>query len=121
MYGTEYEESIFNQFPKSNLHDNEAPCAVCYVKTRSANLMIPATYECPAGWTREYHGYLMTAYHRHAHPYEFICVDKDAEGVPGTSAHLHGARLYPVEGVCGALPCHPYVEGRELTCAVCTK
>ena len=33
----------------------------------------------------------------------------------------NGALLYLVEGVCGTLPCLPYVNGRELTCAVCTK
>lgn len=120
MYGTEYELG-FNPFSKSNLHDHEAPCAVCHVTTRNAELMIPGTYECPAGWTREYHGYLMSSYHGHAHPTKFICVDQDADAVKGTSASLNGALLYPVEGVCGALPCHPYVAGQELTCAVCTK
>ncbi|XP_031562347.1 short-chain collagen C4-like [Actinia tenebrosa] len=121
MYGTEYEVNTYNPFTKGHLHDHEAPCAVCYVTKRSAKMMIPATYECPAGWTREYHGYLMSAYHNHPHPTQYICVDNDAEGVPGTHANLNGALLYPVEGVCGSLPCHPYVTGRELTCAVCTK
>ncbi|XP_031553670.1 short-chain collagen C4-like [Actinia tenebrosa] len=121
MYGTEYQVSTYNPFTKSNLHDHEAPCAVCYVTTRSTEMMIPATYECPAGWTREYNGYLMSDYHNHAHATQFICVDENAEAVPGTSANLNGALLYPVEGRCGALPCHPYVDGRELTCAVCTK
>lgn len=52
---------------------------------------------------------------------DYICVDNDAEYVPGTKANKDGALLYPVEGVCGSLPCKPYVNGRELTCAVCTK
>jgi hypothetical protein len=26
-----------------------------------------------------------------------------------------------VEGVCGSLPCPPYVPRREITCVVCTK
>ncbi|XP_031564239.1 short-chain collagen C4-like [Actinia tenebrosa] len=120
MYGTEYELSSFNPFTR-NLHDHDALCAVCYVTTRSAKMMIPATYECPAGWSREYHGYLMTEKWNHGHASNFICVDQYAEAVPGTHANLNGALLYPVEGVCGSLPCHPYVTGRELTCAVCTK
>jgi hypothetical protein len=121
MYGTEYELNVYNPFTKSNLHNHDAPCAVCYVKTRSAKLMIPATYKCPAGWTREYHGYLMSERHNHAHSTQFICVDEYPETVPGTHSNLNGALLYPVEGVCGSLPCNPYVAGRELTCAVCTK
>ncbi|XP_031562344.1 short-chain collagen C4-like [Actinia tenebrosa] len=121
MYGTEYEVNIFNPLTNDRLHNHEAPCAVCYVQARSAKMMIPATYECPAGWTREYHGYLMTERHNHKAKSQFICVDQDAEGVPGTHANLDGALLYPVEGRCGSLPCLPYVDGRELTCAVCTK
>ena len=83
--------------------------------------MMPARNECPTGWTEEYHGYLMTAYHNHRNQKDFICVDEDAEYVPGTGASRDGALMYAVEGICGSLPCLPYVAGRELTCAVCTK
>ncbi|KXJ23128.1 Short-chain collagen C4 [Exaiptasia diaphana] len=121
IYGTEYQVNGYSPFTETNLHDHEAPCAVCHVPTRNAELMIPATYECPSGWTMEYHGYLMTAYYGHAHPTKYLCVDQHAEAVKGTSADLNGALLYPVEGVCGSLPCHPYATGKELTCAVCTK
>ncbi|KAL9974409.1 hypothetical protein ACROYT_G011435 [Oculina patagonica] len=60
IYGTEYEVSSFNPFT-NNLHDHEAPCTVCYVKSRGSQLMMPARNDCPSGWTKEYHGYLMTA------------------------------------------------------------
>jgi len=120
IYGTEYEVSAFNPFSQ-NLHDHDAPCVACYVKTRSSQLMIPATYECPAGWTREYHGYLMTGHYNHKSSKTFVCVDKDAEAVSGSHANLNGALLYVVEGHCGSLPCRPYVAGKELTCVVCTK
>ena len=63
----------------------------------------------------------MTSYHGHKKPTDFICIDEDAEYVPGTKADKNGALLYPVETKCGSLPCKPYVAGRELTCAVCTK
>ena len=104
-----------------NLHDHDAPCAVCYVKSRGSMLMMPARNDCSSGWTEEYHGYLMTEYHGHKHSREFICVDGNPEYVPGSMHNRDGALLYPVEGVCGSLPCLPYVAGRELTCAVCTK
>ena len=116
VYGTEYEVNdnvIFNK----NLHDHEAPCAVCYVKSRGSVLMRPARNDCPSGWTEEYHGYLMTGYRNHNKGYDFICVDENAEYVPGTHARRNGALLYPVQGACGSLPCLPYVDGRELTCA----
>ena len=118
MYGTEYET---NHIFKNNIADHEAPCVVCYVKSRASLLMMPARNVCPSGWTKEYHGYLMTEYYAHKKQRDFICVDEDAEYVPGSGANKNGALLYPVEGRCGALPCLPYVDGRELTCAVCTK
>ena len=120
MYGTEYEVND-RDGKQRNLHDHEAPCVVCFAKSRGSMLMMPARNDCPSGWTEEYHGYLMTAYYNHKHSTYFICVDGDPEYVRGTHANKNGALLYPVEGVCGSLPCLPYVNGRELTCAVCTK
>ncbi|XP_031564261.1 uncharacterized protein LOC116299688 [Actinia tenebrosa] len=121
MYGAEYELSSFNPLNKKNLHHHDATCAICRVQTRSTKLMVPGTYSCPAGWTREYWGYLMSEKYNQAHSTEYVCVDKNAEYVPGSSTGRHGTLLYPVEGVCGSLPCGPYVHGQELTCAVCTK
>ena len=122
MYGTEYEVSQYSGNPfKRNLHNHEAPCVICFVKSRGSMLMMPARNDCPSGWTEEYHGYLMTEYYGYKHSRDFICVDEDPEFVPGSNADKNGALLYPVEGVCGSLPCLPYVSGRELTCAVCTK
>ena len=122
VYGTEYEVSQYNgnPFPR-NLHDHDAPCAVCFVQSRGSMLMMPARNDCPSGWTEEYHGYLMTEHYGHKHSREFICVDGNPEYVHGSKRDNNGALLYPVEGVCGSLPCLPYVAGRELTCAVCTK
>jgi len=121
VLGTEYEVSGFNPF-KENLHEHEAPCSVCFVKSRGSMPMIPARNDCPSGWTEEYHGYLMTEHWNNPKQTDFICVDEDAEYVPGTQANTIGALLYLVEGKCaGSLPCRPYVGGRELTCAVCTK
>ncbi|XP_068679705.1 uncharacterized protein [Montipora foliosa] len=122
VYGTEYEVNQYNGDPfKTSLHNNDAVCAVCFAKSRSSKLMIRARNVCPSGWTEEYHGYLMTEYYNHKGPKNFICVDGDPESVVGSSANKNGALLYPVEGACGSLPCSPYVAGRELTCAVCTK
>ncbi|XP_078681676.1 uncharacterized protein LOC144916423 [Branchiostoma floridae x Branchiostoma belcheri] len=52
---------------------------------------------------------------------EYVCVDGQPETVPGGDANQNGALFYLVEARCGSLPCPEYVEGRELTCVVCTK
>ena len=120
MYGTEYEVNTVNPF-KKNLHNHEAPCVVCYVSSRGSMLMMPARNDCPSRWTEEYHGYLMTEYYGHNKQRDFICVDEDPEYISSSGANKNGGLLYVVEGVCGSLPCGPYVACRELTCAVCTK
>ena len=121
VYGTEYQVSDNKNIFKKNLHDYEAPCSVCFAKSRGSMLMMPARNDCPSGWTEEYHGYLMTEYYNQKNQRDFICVDKDAEYVAGTKADKNGALLYFVQGQCGSLPCLPYIAGREFTCAVCTK
>ena len=120
IYSTEYEIDGFSPF--SHLHNHNAPCAVCRVIRRSTLLMIPAKTSCPLAWTVEYQGYLMSAYHDHGHQSEYICVDENAEALPGTSSGNNGALLYLVEATCGSngLPCVPYVAGNELACVVCS-
>jgi hypothetical protein len=122
MYGTEYQTSgQTNIFPKT-LHYHDAPCAVCYTKSRGSHLMIPARNVCPSGWNLEYKGYLMSAYYGNNNGRtQFICVDGNAEGTTGSQSSQDGAVLYFVESICGSLPCPPYADGKELTCVVCTK
>jgi len=84
--------------------------------------MVPAKYTCPTGWTREYYGYLMTGYYRGGHHHsQYTCVDIALKPVTGSSANNEGLLFYFVEGRCGTLPCPPYDDNRELSCAVCTK
>ena len=128
VYGAAYEfnqrASSANFFASqtSNLLRNYVPCAVCR-STRSSVLMIPAKNQCHPGWTHEYHGYLSAGYHNHDAASEFVCVDGEAELLKGGGkpADDNGKLFYFVEGRCGSLQCPPYVNGRELTCVVCTK
>ncbi|KAL5009422.1 hypothetical protein ScPMuIL_013496, partial [Solemya velum] len=46
---------------------------------------------------------------------------EDPERITGEGANEDGSLLYPVEVSCGFLPCPPFVDGREVGCAVCTK
>ena len=121
IYGTEYQPGNFPGFSK-NLNNQDAPCAVCYVRSRGSQMMIPATTKCPSGWTRDYYGYLMTSHYGHKHTSEFVCIDVDAEAVPGGHRDTNGALLFLVQADCNhGVPCVPYIQGHELACVVCTK
>ena len=120
MYGAEYETWADSNSHVHGYHDTDVPCAVCHVSNRTAVYMVPAKYTCPTGWTREYYGYLMSERHLHNRS-QFTCVDTTFKSVPGSSANLNGFLFYFVEGRCGSLPCPPYDNTKELSCAVCTK
>eukprot|EP00058_Branchiostoma_floridae_P010322 XP_002595810.1 hypothetical protein BRAFLDRAFT_96784 [Branchiostoma floridae] len=121
MYGAEYRVATNAPFGSTSLDAHDVPCTVCYVPTRGSKLMIPARNTCPTGWTEEYDGYLMAASYTHTAT-EYVCMDDNPETVQGGQGRQTSAtRFYPVEARCGALQCPNYVEGRELTCVVCTK
>ena len=119
IYGAEYETYSTGIFPNS-LMQHDVPCAVCHVTKRASQMLVPGRNVCSAGWTREYKGYLMAEYHNH-HRTMYTCVDENPDYTRRTNANLNGALFYFVEGACGSLPCKPYIEGHELTCAVCTR
>ncbi len=79
LRGTEYES--YPPTPLGHLTHHNVPCAVCYVPTRVAMIMIPAKTQCPTSWTVEYAGYLMTAHYLH-HRSTFSCVDKMLRAFP---------------------------------------
>jgi len=119
MYGAEYENT--NGFV-ANSQDTDVPCAVCNIPTRNTLYMIPAKYTCPTGWTTQYFGYLMTSFYGRDHKQsQFSCVDHRLTAAIGSSHNHNGFLFYPVEGACGSLPCPPYSNNKELSCAVCTK
>ena len=119
VYGTEYLTQGYGVFPLGFVHNFEVPCAVCLREDARVSLMIPGTQGCPPGWTAEYAGYLMSPHYTQQSG-GYLCVDSVPQGV-GNPASQTGHLLYPVEGECGALPCGPYVQDRELTCVVCTR
>ena len=102
----------------------QGSCVVCYIATRSVMFVQQASYLCPSGWSREYYGYMIsgaTIFDRQRTT--TICVDANAEAVPGTGADTNPsfALLHSVECTNSELPCSPYVDGRILSCALCTK
>lgn len=116
MYGGEYQ--MHDTVGRSS-HQGNVPCAVCHAN-RSAQFMLPAQYSCPTDWITEYHGYLTAARHDLRRT-QFTCVDHSFKIVNNSIANEDGLLFYTVQGRCGSLPCPPYVETKELTCAVCTK
>jgi len=122
MYGAEYETVTDSNSHVHGRQDTDIPCAVCHVSNRTAVYMVPAKYTCPTGWTREYYGYLMAEYNGdNRHRTQYTCFDTALKPVPGSSANNNGLVFYFVEGRCGSLPCPPYDNAKELSCAVCTK
>ena len=130
LYGVDYHFQPDQSNVLNNVSTHNPPCAVCYTSQRETVLMLPAKHTCPSSWTLEYAGYLVAEYHNHNSQVVFECMDKDPECVPGTVGWnrpngnpRHGGFFFFTEvSVCDAgIPCPPYSEGMELSCAVCTK
>ena len=124
VYGAEYQDGQgrSDQLFGESHYEQDVPCVVCEVTRRSTVLMIPGRSKCHPGWTLEYAGYLMAGHYEFNGATDYYCVDKDPENLPGGTANQNGYLLYFVEARCVAsLRCPPYVNGRELQCAVCTK
>ncbi|XP_030846962.1 short-chain collagen C4-like [Strongylocentrotus purpuratus] len=106
------------------MHDHTPTCAVCRAPSnRTRKLMIPARNVCPSQeWRLEYAGYLMAEKYEHNRS-EFVCVDREMVPKAGTMGNENGALLYMTEVRClvgGGLDCGSYIDGYEITCAVCT-
>ena len=122
LYGTEFRRGSggpLNDISPS-YNDHNIPCAVCYAAARGAAIMLPAKTVCPSTWTLEYSGYLMAGRNTH-HRSSFECLDKDPEPIPGSTIGIAMAYMFHVEATCTGIPCPPYNDYKELTCAVCTK
>ncbi|XP_045161830.1 short-chain collagen C4-like [Mercenaria mercenaria] len=118
IYGAEYETSYYSTW--AYLHDHDTPCVVCNVP-RNDVLMVPGSNICPNGYKREYTGYLMTGRYSHLAASKYICMDGKPETKLGGQQNQNGYLFYFVQARCGSLNCPPYVNGRELTCVVCSR
>ena len=121
IFGAEYQ--MCGNVPSASLplNDHDVPCVVCYVAPRETVLMIPGRYTCPPEWTREYYGYLMAERYSHQGRSTFECMDVAPETIAGDHANQDGALFHHVEPRCGSLPCPPYEQEKEMTCAVCSR
>ncbi|XP_052782666.1 uncharacterized protein LOC128218931 isoform X1 [Mya arenaria] len=123
VYGGEYQlnnrDTFFDHADVGNIFQQDVPCAVCKTE-RSSLMMIPAKRNCFDGWTKEYEGYLAAGSISTSGPSEYVCLDGKPEILYGGGTNANGKLFYIAEARCGSLRCPPYVNGRELTCVVCT-
>jgi hypothetical protein len=119
IYGAEYSSIAPGMFTQP-LFNHDVPCAVCRTTARSTVMFLPGRDVCYPGWHTEYSGYIMSGNKGYPAATEYICVDGEPETELRDDRDDNGALLNTVEGMCGSLPCGPYVNGRELTCAVCS-
>ena len=122
LYGVEYETFGTSSTPFKSLLQANMPCAVCHTDTKLTVLTVPAQYTCPNGWSLEYNGYLMAEVEAGDRQRKnTLCVDKDAEVVPGSGASTDPSVVYLMKATCDGLPCPAYNTGMALPCAVCSK
>ncbi|XP_045170003.2 uncharacterized protein LOC123532603 [Mercenaria mercenaria] len=122
VYGAEYELHGRNmdKFFGRTMLNHDVPCSVCRTK-RPSVLFVPGRNICFDGWTLEYSGYLTSGHDSHHASTRYVCLDVNPEIIAGGVSDADGKLFYFVEARCGSLKCPPYVNGRELTCAVCSK
>jgi len=118
IYGAEYETGG-SDHTLAQLHDQEVPCVVCHTPNTNI-IMVPAKSTCHSGWTLEYSGFLMANYRDYQRT-NYVCMDGEAVALDDSHGSQNGALFYFTQVVCGhSLPCGPYTDGYELTCAVCS-
>ena len=102
----------------NGLHEMDALCSVCQTPGRSWSLTVAGSNECPVNFELDYGGYLMAEHERrYRQRGQYLCVDRAAEGVPGSAASTGSANLYPVETAGGL---GSYIDLQEVTCAQCS-
>ncbi|KAK7484047.1 hypothetical protein BaRGS_00024659, partial [Batillaria attramentaria] len=69
----------------------------------------------------QYRGFLIAGNVDDKASSEFLCMDASPEDRPGSSSIFDHAAICIVLAKCGSLPCPPYVDGKTVTCAVCSK
>ncbi|KAK3589689.1 hypothetical protein CHS0354_015198 [Potamilus streckersoni] len=122
LYGAEYHDhTLFKLTNAEGLLYHNIPCVVCRSRLRITTFMLPARNRCFGDWHVEYHGYLMTVNTAQKASTDYICVDEAPEEDPSGYRTEYCRLLYRVEAICGSLPCPQYMQGRELTCATCSK
>ncbi|KAK3084570.1 hypothetical protein FSP39_015632 [Pinctada imbricata] len=116
IYGAEYDTSFFG-----TNNGDDLPCAVCRSRSGVTSMMLPGRNKCYKHWRMQYNGYLATSGDSFDSSKEYICINENADAMVGGGHDYNGALFYSVAASCTSLACPPYISGKRLTCAVCTK
>lgn len=116
IWGAEYQDDFWGP----GTLDQDVPCAVCSPKQGTSVLMIPGRNRCVSGWTEQYHGYLSANLVGNPQATTYVCVDENVELMDAGANDVNGFLMYGVRGHCGSLKCPPYIEGKPITCVVCS-
>ena len=97
-------------------------CVVCYVADATTKIMVTGRLDCgETGFNLQYFDFLVASADAVNQPRtEYVCTDEAPEGRTGRSGDDNQGVIYEVKAGCGSLPCPPYVEGYQMTCAICT-
>ncbi|XP_052075428.1 uncharacterized protein LOC127712862 [Mytilus californianus] len=96
-------------FDFEKYENHRVPCSVCMKKKKASTIMIPARKDCHGNWVKEYDGYLYAGHPSHSAATEYICLDKTPEALDKSPNYTD------------KMLCPPYVNGREVTCVVCSR
>ena len=117
LFGLDY---VTFDGPLRAVNGRDPPCAVCLTRHKSTNIMIPGRLNCPADWTKEYSGYLMSTFSFYDRT-SFVCVDGNPQEYRVSVDDISNVGIFGhVEAMCSSLPCPPYEEGKEVTCVICS-
>jgi len=129
ILGVEFENvnnqytSLFNldNLNGGALNNQDMPCVRCYVQGSTDQIMLAGIPDCGStAYDLQYSGFLVSGAPVHVGRSSFVCLDEAPEGTTGGQGNNNNEVIYPVEIGCGSLPCNPFVDGYEATCAVCT-
>ena len=134
IFGVEY-RTVETDPIGSDFNGHNVPCAVCTVQT-NAVLMIPGTTDCPAAWTTEYTGFIMSEWSEVADlsrisdnfRSEYVCVVDNPDIISTGSAvtearlaHVHVDCRPPAGGGTSGLVCDGVYDLGQLSCVVCSR
>ena len=108
------QRDLFEKKYSARVRLQNVPCSMCEATGRKTTFMLPGTNKCPAGWVREYHGYIM-ADRSHQHSSHYLCVEVSFRDMQLSKGHAFAN----VWMTCSPpLSCQPV---QNLTCTVCSK
>lgn len=112
-------------------HSGHLPCAVCEATQRVSQVSMPGKSRCPAEWSLEYKGYLMSAatVFQSNHKMEYVCIDSSPDTIRSKTGSItapwYGQVLNHATAQCSGDSridyCPPYNQNQPLQCVICTK